>query len=185
MALIHPFADGNGRLGRAVESLILYNFGFKYGTSFALWRYYYENHEEYFTLLNRTRKEEHGDQTKLVLFTLNLLQRALNSVHKSIIQMIDDLLFKDYMSFLLKERKLTSRQYAIVNFLFERPEPISTKELAEHAVVQGLYKGKASKVRLFQKDMQKITTKFSLFIKTKEGNTEIYLPNYDLIVKSG
>ena len=184
MAIIHPFADGNGRTARAVESLILYNHDYKYGTSFALWRYYYENYEEYFSLLSKTRKENQGDQTEFIVFVLKLLQNALNTTHKSIVKMIDDLLFKDYIYFLLETKEISQRQNAIISFILGLSVPVAVSALQESPVIQGLYEGLESKIRLFQMDMQNITTNLSLLIKDKKGDVEYYIPNMNIIMAS-
>lgn len=184
LAMIHPFGDGNGRTARAIESLILYNHDFKYGTSFALWRYYLENYEEYFSLLSKTRKENKGDQTEFILFVLKLLQQALDTTHKSIVNMIDDLLFKDYISYLLSEGKLSQRQNAIVSFLLGVSTPISAQSLSEHPVIQGLYGGLESRIRLFQMDMQNIVTTLNIFRKITKNDIEYYAPNMEIITKS-
>jgi len=184
IAIIHPFADGNGRTARALESLILYNHDYKYGTSFALWRYYYENYEQYFTLLSKTRKENQGDQTEFIIFVLKLLQRALNATHKSIVAMIDQLLFNHYVSFLAKNKELTERQNAIISFILGLSSPISVSALPENPVIEALYEGLESKVRLFQMDMQNITTNLGLFIKVKKGEEEYYMPNMNIITKT-
>jgi len=184
LAMIHPFGDGNGRTARAIESLILYNYDFTYGTSFALWRYYYENYEEYFSLLSKTRKENEGDQTEFAVFVLKLLEKALNTIHESIIEMIDRLLFKDYISYLLKEGKLSQRQSAIVNFLLEVSSTVSIQSLSDNPVINGLYEGLESRVRLFQMDMQNIVTNLALLKKIDRNGIEYYIPNMSFITKS-
>ncbi|PIP07101.1 MAG: cell filamentation protein Fic, partial [Syntrophobacteraceae bacterium CG23_combo_of_CG06-09_8_20_14_all_50_8] len=54
--LIHPFWDGNGRVGRVLEATVLHSAGFRYAP-FAMARYYMERIDQYFTLFNLCRKQ--------------------------------------------------------------------------------------------------------------------------------
>lgn len=54
---IHPFQDGNGRVGRLLEKTILIASGDKYASR-AIDRYYLDNIDNYFSAFNRPRKEE-------------------------------------------------------------------------------------------------------------------------------
>ena len=58
---IHPFWDGNGRVGRVIEATLLQAAGYRYAP-FAMARHYLDNIDEYFTLFNTCRKiaEKHG-----------------------------------------------------------------------------------------------------------------------------
>lgn len=58
--LIHPFWDGNGRVGRVLEATLLQAAGFRYAP-FAQTRYYLEHIDAYFTL-SQTRARHQGDQ---------------------------------------------------------------------------------------------------------------------------
>ena len=55
--LIHPFWDGNGRVGRVLEATLLRQAGFTYAP-FALAKFYQEQIHHYFTLFNVCRKAE-------------------------------------------------------------------------------------------------------------------------------
>lgn len=52
---IHPFWDGNGRVGRVIEATLLQAAGFRYAP-FALARYYLAHIDAYFTLFNVCHK---------------------------------------------------------------------------------------------------------------------------------
>lgn len=54
--LIHPFYDGNGRVGRVIEASILINDGFRYAP-FAMAAHYHQNMHEYFALFSVCRKQ--------------------------------------------------------------------------------------------------------------------------------
>ena len=54
---IHPFADGNGRTGRALALWELYRRGFDTHHVFAVDEYYWENRPRYYAALDRVRRE--------------------------------------------------------------------------------------------------------------------------------
>lgn len=183
LEIIHPFGDGNGRTGRALESLILHDFGFKYGSSFALWIYYYSNYDKYFSLFSKTRKENKGDQTEFIVFALSILNNALENVFEEIVNITDKLLFKDYLSYLVKNKKINSRQYVIAELILDR-NLMSAEELNNYPLINTLYKRKSP--RTFQRDMKGILETHQLIIKQTKEEKIHYKANIEgLISKYG
>jgi Fic family protein len=82
---IHPFVDGNGRVGRALSTLILFLTGYDIRKFFSLEEYFDKNATEYYKALQSVDKEK-GDMTKwLEYFTEGLaieLSRIKEKVEK-------------------------------------------------------------------------------------------------------
>lgn len=77
--LIHPFDDGNGRIGRLLIPLFLMKKGSLVGPSFYISRYLEHNREAYYDSLHRI--SAHGDWTGWVEFFLNaLIEQAENNL---------------------------------------------------------------------------------------------------------
>lgn len=52
IAAIHPFVDGNGRVARAISTLVLYQKGYDFRRLFALEDYYNLNRQQYYNAIN-------------------------------------------------------------------------------------------------------------------------------------
>lgn len=176
LEIIHPFGDGNGRAGRAIESLILHDFGFKYGSSFALWTSYYANYDKYFSLLSKTRKENEGNQTEFIVFALSILNTALEGVYDGIVNITDKLLFKDYLSFLLKNKEINQRQNAIVEFVLDK-DMILKEEFVNSSVIKILYRKMST--RAFPRDMVGLLYEKRLIIRKTVDGKEYYQINIE------
>lgn len=82
---IHPFGDGNGRMGRALALWELYRRGFDTHHIFSIDEVYWENRPRYYAQLDAVRKA-HGDLTgwlEYVAEVLHLtLERVLNRIER-------------------------------------------------------------------------------------------------------
>jgi Fic family protein len=179
LEIIHPFGDGNGRTGRALESLILHDFGFRYGSSFALWIYYYSNYDKYFSLFSKTRKENKGDQTEFIIFSLSVLDSALENVFEEIINITDRLLFKDYLSYLVKNKKINSRQHVISELILTK-DSISVEELNSHPLISTLYIKKTP--RTFQRDIKGLLETHQTIVKKVKDEKVYYEANIEGLI---
>lgn len=83
---IHPFADGNGRMGRALALWELYRRGFDAHHIFSVDEIYWENRHRYYSQLDAVRKAN-GDLTGWLEYSAEALHLTLERVLKRIDQL--------------------------------------------------------------------------------------------------
>jgi len=76
---IHPFADGNGRTGRALALWELYRRGFDTHHIFSVDEFYWENRPAYYEALNNVRRKG-GDLTQWLEYAAEALRQTLERV---------------------------------------------------------------------------------------------------------
>ncbi len=121
--LIHPFADGNGRVGRVVESRMLKMAGYSYAST-SLAGYYLKNIEDYFALFNvvriAARKGEPHPNQAFVLFFLKGMLETINENHDWVNNFYAKLLYGSQLRTFLDSKKINIRQYTIVSNLMAK-----------------------------------------------------------------
>lgn len=81
IAAIHPFVDGNGRLARAISTLVLYQRGYDFRKLFALEDYYNLNREEYYKAINTGEVyKKDKDLTDWLSYFVKGFKEEINSV---------------------------------------------------------------------------------------------------------
>ncbi len=124
---IHPFLDGNGRLGRLLITFYLYwKKALQYPTLYL--SYYFKMHrQEYYDRLNLVRDK--GDYEQWVAFFLKgviwTCESALQTIKKAL------QLQEDHKKRLLKEKLSTPYAIALLGYLVEKPH-LSIKDAASH-----------------------------------------------------
>ena len=155
--LIHPFWDGNGRVGRVLEATLLQAAGYKYAP-FALARYYLEKIDRYFALFNTCRKAAQQHQphpnTAFVLFHQEGMLATINHLHNRVDRLVSVLLFQNRLRQSLDEKMINPRQYTIVTQLLAHAKPISQDELRRTPWFASLYLKLNDKTR--SRDMKKL-----------------------------
>jgi Fic family protein len=140
--IIHPFADGNGRVGRVLEAIVLKCSGFKYAP-FAMSRYYLSKIDEYFTVFNLARKasekKETFPNTVFVEFFLNGMLSVINHLHDRVNVMVSFLLYEMKLNALLRGKKINVRQYTIINNLLPKGAVHNLSSIQEQQWYNGLY----------------------------------------------
>lgn len=155
--LIHPFWDGNGRVGRVLEATLLQAAGFQYAP-FALARYYLTHLDEYFMLFNRCRKAANKGMahphTDFVQFHLEGMRVMINRLHDRVNQMIKLRLFESHIRQLYDEKTLNARQYTLVSQLLAAGQPLPLAEMRRAPWYQSLYLQRTDKTR--QRDLRQL-----------------------------
>lgn len=140
--LIHPFWDGNGRVGRVLEATLLRAAGYKYAP-FAQARYYLENIHTYFTLFNTSRKnaekKAQSPNADFLIFFLEGMLISINAVHDRVSSLIGQILFESEVKRLHDEKVINARQYAIVSQIMAAGKPVPLAELRKAPWYQALY----------------------------------------------
>lgn len=155
--LIHPFWDGNGRVGRVVEATLLRQAGYKYAP-FALAKFYQEQIHRYFTLFNQSRKAAKRDERNanhaFVAFHLEGLRVVIERLHARVNQMVHVLLYENFARQQFDAREINARQYAIVRQIIENGPALPAAALRADPRYQAMYLNKTDKTR--QRDMRRL-----------------------------
>jgi len=153
--LIHPFWDGNGRVGRVLEATLLRQAGYRYAP-FALAKFYQEQIHRYFALFNHCRKAAGRDEPfpnqDFVTFTLEGLRVVIERLHGRVNELVTVLLFDAVLRRELETGKINPRQYAIVRHLMDSGRALSPAELRLEPWYQTMYAHLTEKTR--QRDLR-------------------------------
>lgn len=153
--LIHPFWDGNGRVGRVIEATLLRQAGYRYAP-FALAKFYQEQIHRYFALFNACRKAaargEADHNLPFVAFHIEGLRTVIERLHGRVNEMVGVLLFETRLRERYDARRINARQYAIVRHLIEHGRPMPVAMLRNDPRYHAMYLGKTDKTR--QRDMR-------------------------------
>lgn len=167
--MIHPFRDGNGRVGRVLEAAILHAEGFRHA-QFALARYYLDQVDRYFTLFNLCRKQAERSEpcpnTPFVQFHLEGMLSVLNTLHDRVNRLVGVILFEAELRSRLDRRELNARQYAIVMHVLKRGGPMPIDELRLAPWYRAMYVRRTDKTR--QRDLSRLRER-RLLKQDKQG----------------
>jgi Fic family protein len=166
--VIHPFWDGNGRVGRVLEATVLHSAGFRYAP-FAMARYYMDQIDHYFTLFNLCRKQ--ADKKRVypnmpfVLFHLEGMLASIDRLHDRVNAMVKLLLFEAHIKHLRDTKAINLRQYAIVTQVMERGKPLQIDDLRRAPWLEALYANLGDKTK--QRDLSKLRQQALLYVDEK------------------
>ena len=141
---IHPFWDGNGRVGRLLEALVLKCSGFEYAP-YMLSKLYQEHVDEYFSVFSNThnlvKKKDDAPNNAFVLFFLQKMLAVLNRLHSIANELIGMLLFKARIGNLLGSREINQRQYLLIASLLNEGviDYTELRELKSYQWFQNIY----------------------------------------------
>lgn len=168
--VIHPFWDGNGRVGRVLEAGILYAEGFRYAP-FAQASYYLRNIDKYFALFNSCRKaasKKHDfPNEKFVHFFLEGMLDTINNLHDRVNRMIHIVLFEAELKRLHDDKAVNDRQYCIVNEILDKGDVTRIDEMRKATWYKVLYNKLTAKTRA--RDMKQLID-LKLLVVDNKGN---------------
>lgn len=154
---IHPFWDGNGRVGRVLEATLLRQAGYTYAP-FALAKFYQEQIHRYFALFNHCRKavgrSEPYPHQPFLEFHLDGLRTVIERLHQRVQTLVVQLLFESVVRDRFERREINERQYAIVREVLKRGRPLPVSELRAEPWYRVMYEKKTDKTR--QRDLRKL-----------------------------
>ena len=106
---IHPFLDGNGRVGRLLSTLCLYQKGYDFKRLFTISEYYDRNRSDYYQAIQSVR-ENNMDMTDWLLYFTKGLSLQMQSVHQSVKQNLQ-------LEALQKKHYFSERQKSAVAYI--------------------------------------------------------------------
>ncbi len=134
---ILPFMDGNGRVARAVEALILHHYGRFEAYLFPITASsYYRDRKKYFETLRHA--DNTGNPIPFINFALDGLYDNLSEIKKNILDQINRTLILDYAHQLRRGKKLSKRQTTLLENMFYLG-PMKLDEFWRHPSVRGIY----------------------------------------------
>jgi Fic family protein len=110
---IHPFVDGNGRVGRALSTFILFQEGYDIRKFFSLEEYFDNNAHDYYSALQSVGHNE-GDLTDWLAYFTQGLAIELNKIKEKIEKLSVDIKIKERQGgnpIMLSERQLKIMEY--------------------------------------------------------------------------
>jgi Fic family protein len=157
---IHPFVDGNGRVGRCLSTLILYQEGYDIRKFFSLEEYFDQHASEYYKALQSVSQND-GDLTEWLEFYTEALAVELTRIKEKVEKISVDLKLKEKLGgspLLLNERQLKIIEYIqstgfLQNSAFKQLFPFVSedtvlnelKSLIQSGIIKKIGKTKAAK----------------------------------------
>jgi len=140
---IHPFNDGNGRVGRLLEKSLLIASGDKYAGR-GIDHYYLNHIDEYFSAFNLSRKaEKQAPETcnhAFVEFVLKGFNITIERMHHRANKLMEHFLILAWLGDLLRNKKINQREHVILDHLGGQSGPISLVQFKKLAWYKEIYR---------------------------------------------
>ncbi len=167
LGLIHPFGDGNGRVARIVEALLMQLAGIKY-VPVMLSNYYYQHIDDYLQVFSDSRKNKVHDVTPFLAFILQGNIEALNSIKGTITFLIRKFTLRSYYGHLRTRRTITQRQHDFLAVLLDHLGPFRLVDLYSVPLFMALYGGGRASERTARRDLRKLSEN-GLLLTNEDG----------------
>ena len=140
---IHPFNDGNGRVGRLLEKTLLIASGDKYAGR-GIDRYYLTNIDNYFSAFNVSRNnEKNASKTcnhAFVEFVLKGFDETIERMHHRANKLMEHFLILAWLGDLLRDKKINQREHVILDYLGGIADPIEQIQIKRLPWYKELYR---------------------------------------------
>ncbi|MGO9479625.1 MAG: Fic family protein [Limisphaerales bacterium] len=199
LVTIHPFGDGNGRVSRLVEAGVLFRQGYNVHGFYGLSNYFYQNENQYKTLLQQCRSQHPFNLTPFVMFGLEAFAKELQGINNFIKTKLNRLVYRTVLVRAFnkhvgsRRRLLNQREYNLLEFLLTATEPtdpfsknpsrqIKFSELQKDKYVEASYRNVTR--RTFSRELIRLgETGFISFTRDEAAKDWIVELDFDAIGK--
>ncbi|NTU54339.1 MAG: Fic family protein [Chlorobiaceae bacterium] len=175
-SLIHPFLDGNRRVARLLEALLLQSAGIRYVPKM-LSHYYYRHVDDYYRAFSDTIRAK-KEVTPFLEFNLRGVIESLQQMKTRIAILIRMLVMREHIHILSSKKSISKRQGDLLTLLLDDAsgKPFTLQEL-RHSMPYSLLYQKVSEMTA-RRDLKNLLEKKMLTTDTK-GRFALNLHGFD------
>jgi len=162
---IHPFADGNGRVARIMEAIVLHSAGFRFAPKM-LSNYYYRNKDDYFIAFSETIRNKENDLTPFLKFYLQGLVESENGIKESILFFIRKFSLRDFYRYQRQIKDISQRQHDLLMMMLDGSNTVTLFDLRNSSPFNTLYRNVSEKTA--SRDLDRLTKKGFLEKREKQ-----------------
>jgi len=164
IAAIHPFSDGNGRLARAMATLVLYYKGYDFRKLFALEDYYNLNRQEYYKAINTgktyTKNKDlttwlsyfiKGFKEEIISTKLKIQQLSIKNIKGDISQIFLDDDQQKIIDFIDQMGRATTKDIVNILNIPKRTVQYKISRLKQHNIINQIGTGPSTTYIIDQK----------------------------------
>jgi len=138
LAFIHPFRDGNGRVARYIEALLLANADWRH-VGIMLSNHYYQHVDNYYIALRKCQTDGTHRIQPFLEFVLDGVFAALSDINRNMNEDFRKIFMRVHVDGLLEKRLLNKRQHSLVRIILESNEYVDIRKLYSSALFKPLY----------------------------------------------
>ena len=178
LSAMHPFLDGNGRTGRAVESLLLKREGLKDLNFIAMSNYYHDEKRRYLEVLSEVRKQNY-DLTPFLLFGLDGIISQSAALLDIIKENLKVFLFRKTVKELFgsdlfpRRRSIHDRQMAILEIILNEKN-FEIEYFKLFSKISHLYSGLKSPDKAQKRDLKELWRLGTIVQYEEDGPVEVW-----------